>query len=136
MAHDAPSNHDNVTLHPALFRVVIAVPLFWVVAAGLFLSIGNYSNVVLGVLGVFAVITLGIPLLLRRVARHHGVGRRNPDNGSSESLRSWLHDGFDVWGDRMTGLDAAVAILSIYGAVCVLGVAFVIIFRVVSAGVH
>lgn len=132
MTHDAPSTQSNSTLHPAIYRIIIAVTVFWVVASAMFLDLGGYSHVVLGVVGVFAFMTLAIPLTLRRIARHHGFGRRKPDGAPREDFSDWLRGGFDVWGDYMTGSDAAILILTIFGAVVIQATAFVVIFRVIA----
>lgn len=129
------NRHANDALHPAIYRVIIGVTIFWVVAAGGFLGAGTYSNVLLGVVGVFAFMTLAIPLTLRRIVHHHGFGRRRAEPvGGWERLHDWLGQRLDVWGDEMSGRDAAIMVLSLPAAVCLQAIAFVIIYHVVGAG--
>lgn len=113
---------------------MIACPILFAVGAGGFLAGRQYSGVVLGVVAVFAVMTVAIPLAIRRIWTHH------PDvHGSAgwrATLRSfgdWRGRDLTIWQGRMKASDAAIMILLPLAAPCAEAMLFLIVFYWASA---
>jgi hypothetical protein len=109
---------DNVArrLHPAIYRVILALAVVFVAAAATFAA-PNDSYYLIAIACAFILAAVGLPYQLLRV-RRHGHDRRDTSL-SHRTLRGWLDADFDVWQARLKGRDAAAAILLPIAAVTI-----------------
>ncbi len=120
-------------LHPLVYRIMIGCAGFFALAGAGFLAGPQYSDVVLGVVCVFALVTVLIPLAIRRIWTHHpGVHGVVPLQPTLRSLANWRRKDFAIWQGRVKASDAMIDVLLPIAAPCVEGLLFLTVFYVVS----
>ena len=96
-------------LHPTIYRSMLWLVLLLIVASWGFFVHGAYTGLALAVVSLFLLIAVAIPWRLRRIARlHDGPNLRQREPGS---IGRWLARDFETWQYRLSGRDAAIAIL-------------------------
>jgi hypothetical protein len=110
MAHPERRNapvHDE--LHPLIYRAMIGLTLWLVVSIWALFDRGSYFGLTLGVITLFFLIAVGIPVLLWLTWQHNTA----PDerNRLNEPLRDWLSHLFETCTGVTTGKDAAAQVL-------------------------
>jgi hypothetical protein len=109
-------------LHPAVYTTLIGTVLWFVVAIWGFAS-DRYTDWLLVVVSGFALIAVGIPLILSRVGRDdEHVGK------DTVRFRDWVAGDFASWTGRSKAANAAVEILLPLGAIAVGMTAIAIVF--------
>lgn len=130
-----PKRRRVEDLHPLVYGAMIACPVLFALGAGGFLAGPQYGVVVLGVVAVFAIVTIAIPLAIRRIWAHHpDVHGISGWQASLRSLKDWRERDMTIWQGRMKASDAAIMILLPLAAPCAEAVLFLIVFY--WAGAH
>lgn len=122
--------HSTNRLHPLIYRIMIGLGA--VLIFGIYGFAGGhqaYNGLVLVAASLFVVVAIGIPLLLSRIWWRHHTGDNPP-----ERFHEWLHDEFETWQGRLSGIDASAGILLPITAVSVGMVIFAIVLNLVAPG--
>ena len=125
---DSRENNGQVrrTLHPVVWRMVLAAAALWVGIAWMLFARGGYSSVTLAMVTFFTIVVVAVALGLYQTWRHHPES--HPAEAPRESLRRWLASDFEIWGGRIRTRDALAGILIPFGAVVLgailIGIAF------------
>jgi Na+/melibiose symporter-like transporter len=95
-------------MHPAVYKAVVALTLWMLLAAWGF-SGNGYAEFVLTVVSLLVLGAIGLQLVMWRISRR----RRDPDaHGDQTSrLRDWLSGEFEIRRGRLKGSEAATEIL-------------------------
>lgn len=99
--------HDE--LHPLIYRAMIGLTLWLVVSIWALFDRGSYIGLTLGVITLFFLIAVGIPVLLWLTWQHNTAPEER--NRLNEPLRDWLSHSFKTWTGVTTGKDAAAQVL-------------------------
>jgi len=95
-------------LHPYLYKLMMLLVLWMLIAAWGFVSSG-YTGIVLGMITFFLIVSVGLLAVLWRISR------RGPDTGldkgRSRTLSAWLDGEVEIWGSRIHGTHAATQII-------------------------
>lgn len=95
-------NGRFLSVHPHVFRAAIALAAIMVLGAVILLGHDRQMDYVLGVVGIFTLVAVSIPLVLARLARARGV--RMP-------LLRWRKGEMEIFTGRMRGWEAGLLIL-------------------------
>ena len=116
----------NRGLHPVVYRILVGVAVIWVLAAWILFSGSGYTGITLGVVTLFTIVIVVIPLALRGLWLSHPESHRQ--DGRTDSFRGWLGRDFDTWQSRISTRDALAGMLIPFGAVVLgailIGIAF------------
>lgn len=108
----AASDHPVQRLHPAIYLMATGLAILFAASFWGFFA-PQSRNYLLAVATGFVFLAVFLPFQLWRV-RRHGREFSHDIRDSSLSPRSfgdWLRSDLEVWGSRLRGKDAAVAIL-------------------------
>jgi hypothetical protein len=107
--------HDS--LHPQVYRTMIALTVWLVLSIWVFFDRGAYVELTLAMITVFFVIAVGIPLLIWKTWQHHAPAdeTREPD----EPFAAWASQSFATRTGRLSGSEAATQILLPIAAVSI-----------------
>ncbi|HEX3885647.1 MAG TPA: hypothetical protein VHW66_23545 [Stellaceae bacterium] len=106
--HTNPDQRDMARLHPAVYKIMLGLVLWMLLAAWGFVA-GGYSAIALGMVTFFLVVTMGLVAALWRISRRNRMS--GLDKGRSRSFGAWLDGEFDTWGSRLHGTHAATQII-------------------------
>jgi hypothetical protein len=137
---DRMSNHVNrhnrlisSELHPAVYFSMLGLAFWFVISVWIFFAAEGYADYLFGVVSLFFLISLGIPVILWRVWR----GQQNPeDHPGKEPFREWASCDFETWQCRLKGSHAAVEALLPIAAVAFGMTIFGIILHLTPHSVH
>lgn len=115
------------TLHPFVYVAIIGLTVWLVVSLFEFTGDG-YADYLLAVVAGFFIVAAAIPIVLWRMACHHG----HANGQGCGSLREWEAGEFDIWQGRLSGREAAVQILLPIAAVAFGMTAFGLVLILVS----
>ena len=113
---ETPAPNLAKRLHPAIYFVIVALAAVFVASAATFAA-GDDSYYLIAIACIFICLAMFLPFQLWRV-RRHGHDRRDTSL-SHRTFGGWLNAEFDVWQARLSGKDAAVAILLPIAAVTI-----------------
>lgn len=103
MARTSVGNSGRfLSVHPHVFRAAIALAAIMVLGAVILLGHDRQMDYLLGVVSVFTVVTVSIPLVLARLARARGT---------RVSLMRWRKGELEIFTGRMRGWEAGLLIL-------------------------
>ena len=125
-AAEVPSQNLARRLHPAIYGIIAALALLFVLGAWGFFA-PNDTYYLLEIVTGFVFIAVFLPFQLYRV-RRHGHDPRDTSL-SHRSFWNWLDAELDVWQGRIKGRDAAAGILLPVAAVAVGMICFAIIIN-------
>ena len=129
-----PERGLEENLHPLVYRIMIGCAAFFALAGAGFLVGPEYSSVVFGVVCVFALVTLLIPLTIHRIWTYHpAVHGMAPLRPTLRSFNKWGQRDLAIWQGRIPASEAVVNILLPLVAPCVEALLFLTVFYVVSA---
>lgn len=117
--------------HPYVKWLMVGLGLIFVLGAWSFAAGSGYIGLVLGVVTFFTLVTLAIPLEIRRIQRNHTDGAREERAGS---FREWLARDFVSRQDRMSGREAMITALLPLAAIAFGAILFAIAFQFVTHG--
>ena len=123
-------HHASADLHPAIFRIIIASIVAWLLITLSFFQTGGYGMVAL-VAAVFAVVVVTIPARIAQLQHMYAL-RPREKRQEKGSLFYWLSGDFEIWDGQTTGFDAAVSILLPSAAAVLGGIGIAIVFGLVS----
>jgi hypothetical protein len=131
--HDARSHFSRV--HPRVYEVVAALAIWLILSAWVFFAGGGYTSLSLGVVTLFFLMAVGLPLIMSRVG--HGLEDAEHDHRPAAPFQEWASGDIDVSGGRLLGYDAAVQVLLPIAAVSIgmtlIGLAFYFALPTVSS---
>jgi hypothetical protein len=117
-AMNQPQRRDDRStsdrLHPAVYVALIGAVLLFAIAVWSF-AVDRYTDYLLVIVSGFALIAVGIPLILSRVGRDESASRETADS----SFREWAQRDFETWQDRVRGANAAIEILLPISAIAI-----------------
>lgn len=113
-------------LHPLLYRALLGFTALLVLASAAFYDHLAFGSLWYPVMIAFAVVALGLPYVLWRIWRHAGAVHRHG------SFRDWAAGDVEVWQARLSGSDAAVAMLLPVAAVGIGMLALATVFLIVT----
>jgi hypothetical protein len=102
--HNYPVADD---LHPAVYLTMLALALWFVVSVWAFFAAESYADYLFGIVSLFFLIALGIPVVLWRVWK----GQQDPGESQQLSFREWARCEFDTWQCRLKASHAAIEAL-------------------------
>jgi FtsH-binding integral membrane protein len=103
-----PNQRDMARLHPAIYKIMLGLVLWMLLAAWGFVA-GGYSAIALGMVTFFLVVTTGLVAALWRISRRNRMS--GLDKGRDRTFSAWLDGEFDTWGSRLHGTHAATQII-------------------------
>jgi len=112
-----PLRHDRPVfnqLHPLVYQAAIGLALWFVLSAWTLFGGGEYMVSLLGVVTVFMLIAVAIPLVMWRNGR-----RFTGSAAKRQGLRDWLSGDFETWQGRLSGREATIQVLLPLAAVAV-----------------
>ena len=121
-----PNRLRSAYLHPALYGALLGFTALLVLASTVFYDHAAFGSLWFLVMVVFALIALGIPLVLWRIAVRHGAP------AAHGTLQDWLVGDVEVWQARLKGSDAAAAMLLPVAAVGLGMLALATVFLIVT----
>jgi hypothetical protein len=109
MREHAPTGTPPVSneLHPAVYFAILALALWFVASIWAFFAADSYADYLFGIVSLFFLIALGIPVVLWRVWR----GQQEPDATPRIGYREWARCEFGTWQCRLKASHAAVEAL-------------------------
>jgi len=111
-----PNRPLMARLHPSVYKIIIALVVWMLLAAWGFVASG-YSGIALAVVTFFLVMSTGLVAILWRISRRGpGTGL---DKGRKRSFDDWLAGELDTGGSHLSGKDAVAQILLPIGAAAV-----------------
>lgn len=113
-------------LHPRVYGILIALAVWFALAVWNFAG-GGMTDYLLFIVCGFVFVAVTLPLILSRVGRNDGAGRRGAEE---PSLHDWAASDYDTWTGRLTGAEAATQILLPIAASAVGMTLIEIIFRI------
>ena len=99
--------HDE--LHPLIYRAMIGLTFWLVLSIWALFDRGSYAGLTLGVITLFFLIAVGVPVLLWLTWRRNTAPQEQ--TRVNEPLRDWLSQSFETWTGDTTGKDAAAQVL-------------------------
>ena len=113
-------------LHPFVCLALIGTALLFALGAWSFAS-DRYTDYLLVIVTGFALIAVGLPVILSRVG-----GERLFHARPTPSFREWARGEFDTWQDRVSGANAAIEILLPLSAIAIGMIAIGIVFQLTA----
>jgi hypothetical protein len=116
------SNHP----HHVIYRVIVALALWFVLSAWMFFGSGNHMGLILAVVCVLFIMAIGVPYTLWRVGK--SAPRSETTDQPAESFATWTKSEFATWIGHQKSATAAIEIMLPFAAVAVgitaLGIVF------------
>lgn len=109
---EEPARHNQPVsnqLHPLIFKIVVGLVLWFVLAAWASFDDNRYTGYLLVVVSGVFFIAIAIPTVLSRTARW--AYGDEATRTSNLSFRDWLSGQFNTWQERRKAADAAVEIV-------------------------
>ncbi len=99
-------------------------------------SAAGTTDYLLFIVSGFIFVVVALTLILSRVGRKHSAANSgSTESGDRPSLfRDWMATGFEVWEDRLSGMQAAILILLPIVAAAIGMTAFAIVFHMAERG--
>ncbi|MFZ5789091.1 MAG: hypothetical protein ACOY3L_00180 [Pseudomonadota bacterium] len=119
-------------LHPLIYKVIVGLALWTILAAWGFFGDRGYTGLALAVVTGFFMIAMALPSLLWRTWRNNRASVSPAQGGAPDAVRSfrdWLFGDVETWQGRLEGWDAAVAVLLPIAAVAIGMTAFAIVLH-------
>lgn len=111
-----PNDPVMARLHPSIYKIMIGLVVWMVLAAWGFVASG-YSGFALAVVTLFLLMSVGLVTVLWRISRRgRGTGL---DKGGTRTFDAWLAGNLDTGGSRLKGRDAFAQILLPIGAAAI-----------------
>jgi len=123
-------------LHPLVYKILVGLALWTLMAAWSFFADRGYSGLVLAVVTFFAVVVMATPYGLWRLRRRENLAQNAPDGTPVASFRNWLLSELRIRRGQLKASDAAVAILLPAAAAATGMTAFAIVFHLTAVGFH
>jgi hypothetical protein len=125
--HQHPAGHlQSDRVHPRVYQAIAALALCLILSVWVFFSFGSYNAVMFGVVTVFIVIAVGLPLILSRVG--DGLEDAEHDHHRPAAFREWASSEFNAWSGPLGAKEAVVQVLLPIAAVSIgltlIGLAF------------
>jgi hypothetical protein len=120
-------------LHPVVWRTILLLALWTVIAAWGFVGRG-YTDYVLVVVSGFVLAAVGLPALLWLNWSRNRTGTGRAETGAAGSFRDWLAGEVEIRRGRIKGVDAAFAVLLPIAAVALGMTAFAIVLNLTVRG--
>jgi hypothetical protein len=127
---DNPPTTDQ--LHPFVYRALVFLAVWFVVAAWILFSWGGYIELDLGIVTVLVFMLIAIPSalqLIRRTSRPSGAAQ-----GGDRSFRDWISGDFDTSQGRRRSTSASLEILLPMAAAAVGLTAIGVVFDLTATG--
>ena len=113
---DLPNRALIARLHPSIYKIIIGL-VVWTVLAAWGFGLSSYSEFYLTVVTLFLIMATGLVTVLWRISRRgRGTGL---DKGRDRSFDDWLRGEVDTGGSTLRGRDAFAQILLPIGAAAV-----------------
>jgi len=97
-------------LHPTLYWAMAGLALWFAFSAWLFFSsAAGYTDLALGVVSLFLLITVAIPFAIFMAWRGSPVA--GSPSSRPQTFRDWASSELVIWGGRVSGKEAAIEIL-------------------------
>jgi hypothetical protein len=96
-------------LHPLLYWAMAGLAFWFAAAAWLFFSSGGYTDLALGIVSLFLLITVAIPFVIFMAWRGSPVS--GEPSSHTQTFRDWVGREFEIWEGRVSGKEAAIEIL-------------------------
>jgi len=114
------------TLHPRVYLALIALAVWFVLSAWGF-GENTQTAYLLVVVSGLGFVAVAIPCVLWRMAYRRAADSADND-ASTRSFRDWATQEFEIWQDHVSGLNAAIEVLTPIAAVAfgMTGVAIVL----------
>lgn len=117
-------------LHPRVYAGMLGLVLLFAVAAWYGFASSRSVDFVLGVVSVFFIMSVALPLLAWRQWRNHPT--RGPHHAPLDTYHDWADEDLDTFTGKTGGRAATVEILLPLGAVAFGMLAFAILTHVMS----
>jgi len=99
--------HDE--LHPLIYRAMIGLTIWLVLSIWALFDRGSYVGLTLGIITLFFVVVVGIPVVLWLMWRRRAAPEQQ--NHLDASYRDWLSHPFATWTGVVNGEEAAIQVL-------------------------
>ena len=112
-------SHPRVqeSLHPLVYRSMIALTIWLVLSVWAFFDRGAYVGLTLAVVTVFFAIAVAIPVLIWKTWQHNAPAEETRE--PTESFAAWTSQIFATWTGVLSGREAAMQILLPIAAVSI-----------------
>ena len=102
------NQRDMARLHPAIYKIMLGLVLWMLLAAWGFVA-GGYTTLVLAMVTFFLIVSTGLIAVLWRISRRNRMS--GLDKGRERTFGAWLDGEFDTWGSRLHGTHAATQVI-------------------------
>ena len=94
------------------------------------------TDYLLFIVSAFIFVVIALTLILSHVGRKHSAAdsESTKDSDRQSLFRDWMATDLEVWGDRLSGLQAAILILLPIAAAAIGMTAFAIVFHIAERG--
>ena len=133
MAYHGTGHHTSDDLHPAIYKALVGLAAWMMVAAWIFFgTTGYYASFSVAVATGLFLMAIAIPAILWRVWRRNSPASevRHPPIAFSD----WWHGKDETWQGPVEGWDAAVEVLLPLGVAALGMTAIGLIFRLTAGG--
>ncbi len=122
-------------LHPRVSVLFVGLAAWFALAVWGF-SAAGMTDYLLFIVSGFIFVVVPLTLILSRVGRKHSAANSgSTESGDRPSLfRDWMAADFEVWEDRLSGMQAAILILLPIVAAAIDMTAFAIVFHMAERG--
>lgn len=114
-------------LHPAIYKILIALTL-WLLAAIWGFAAHGYSGITLVVVTLFLLVSISLVAVLWRISRR-GRDRGLDTPAVRRTIGTWLRGDLDTWQGRLKGSEAATQVILPIAAAAVAMTALVIVLH-------
>jgi hypothetical protein len=128
---ESPNRAFSDALHPLLYKVMIGVAVWLVVAAWGFFTGSGHIRIMLAVVTWLVMFTVVLTVTLARIGRRHRARSDGEATANRTSFGDWARGDFGLWEGRTKASIAAIEIFLPLGAAATAMTLFAIVRAVV-----